>query len=284
MKIAYCFLVYDIIVPYSIWNDYFKNVSSDTYNVFIHAKYVSKSKHLPYTFNYEEIQNPIQTIHKSHISIVNATLWLWERALQDKNISHIVFLSQNCVPLYSFDILNYFIGSLSYSVISCIQGNKKERHHQLHPSMQRKIPYRFFVKQQPNMILTRQDADRFVKYPFMQYFASMECPDEHYFINIMIHVFQQKFFLRQTHYCNPDIKKTQAIVFDSLTDTFLQRIRSNGFLFLRKVQNHPQYTHLLLFQSKKKEKNMESKSESESESESNFTHAIVPSTITGIIS
>jgi hypothetical protein len=236
--------VYDRIVPYSIWNAYFESASLDSYDVFIHAKYVSTT--IPYTFSYQEIENPVHTVDKSHISIVDATMALWRRALEDKEVSHIVFLSQNCVPLYSFDILNSLIASLPYSVISCIPGNKKERHAQLHPSMQKKIQYASFVKQQPNMIVTRQDAERFVQYPLTQYFSLMQCPDEHYFINVMISVFRQKCFLRQTHYCNPDIQKTQAIVFDQLTDSFLQSIRQQGFLFLRKVQNKPEYISMLL--------------------------------------
>jgi hypothetical protein len=243
MKIAYCFLVYDTIVPYSIWNAYFESASLDRFCVFIHAKYVAKS--IPYTFPYQQIENPVHTVDKSHISIVEATLALWRRALMDKEVSHLVFLSQNCVPLYSFEVLNACMLSLPYSVLSCIPGNKKERHAQLHSSMQKRIPYTSFVKQQPNMILTRRDAERFVKYPLTRYFSSMQCPDEHYFINVMTSVFRQKCFLRQTHYCNPDVRRTQAVVFDQITDSFLRRIRQEGFLFLRKVRNRPEYIQLL---------------------------------------
>jgi len=233
MKIAYCFLVYHDIVPYSIWNQYFVNQSQENYCVYIHSKY--KTNSLLYTFPYQEVPNPIPTIRKSHISIVEATLYLWKNALIDKEVTHIMFLSQNCIPLYPFDKLNTFLGSLPYSMISCIHGNKKERHKQMHPTLQKKIPYTSFVKQQPNMLITREDAELFIQYPMIHFFSNMECPDEHYFINLIMYFFNKKIFMKQTHYCNPDPNKTQAVTFHHLSPKQLKDIQSKGYLFMRKV-------------------------------------------------
>ena len=74
MTIAFCFLTYDVIVRYDIWNLFFKDIDVEKYRVFIHPK--SNFLHEKYTFPYQIVKNRIITNRKDNINIVRATLRL----------------------------------------------------------------------------------------------------------------------------------------------------------------------------------------------------------------
>ena len=38
-KIAFCFLIYDIINHEELWNIFFQNVDTNKYNIYIHYKF-----------------------------------------------------------------------------------------------------------------------------------------------------------------------------------------------------------------------------------------------------
>jgi hypothetical protein len=66
----------------------------------------------------------------------------------------------------------------------------------------------------------------------------MICPDEHYFINILLYVLKKDIIKQQTHFCNYDLQKTQALEFKNIGYNFINNIRNMGFLFMRKVDNN----------------------------------------------
>jgi len=101
--------------------------------------------------------------------------------------------------------------------------------------MKKYIYYNNFVKQQPNMILIRDDVKDLINNNFIGHFANMECPDEHYFINIMMYVFKKKIIKQQINFCNNDFSRTQALEFKNVSSEFINHIRNHGFLFMRKV-------------------------------------------------
>jgi len=235
-KIAFCFLTYDVIIRNDIWNRFFNGVDPNKYIVFIHPKNRIDGF---YTFQYQYVKNPIYTKSKTDISIVKATLQLLKEAYtEDNSITHFIFLSQSCIPLYNFQKIYEKISAMNMSVISCIQKNKLNRYNSLDPNMKRYIhPYLFF-KQQPNMVLTREDVMRFIKEDYTEYFRGLECPDEHYFINIMINLFKTKFKIKQITFCNPDLSRTQALEFNNINNDFLNKVRDLGFLFIRKIEKN----------------------------------------------
>ena len=235
MKIAYCFLTYNDIIRYELWNTYFESIpeeQSDSYHVFIHPKSTLKYAS-NYRFHYSILNNPVNTKGKSHISIVEATLRLFEEVPTD--FTHIVFLSQSCIPLYSGSVLHPLIGRFETSVLSCHLNNSKERFFELSAAIKKKISFQQFVKQQPNMILVREDVEELIKYNYTHYFKNMECPDEHYFINILLYVLKKKIIKKATHFCNNDLNKTQALEFKNVDNIFINNIRNLGFLFMRKL-------------------------------------------------
>jgi hypothetical protein len=232
-KIAFCFLTYQDIVTINVWNNFFKNIDTNKYSVWIHPKNnIDISK---YIFPVNIIKNKIITKSKTDISIVLATLQLLRESYSDE-ITHYIFLSQSCIPLYNFDILYKIISQTDKSILSYIQNNKKERYYQLvGNNIQNFITYQQFVKQQPNMILVKDDVELIIKKDYTPFFYKMECPDEHYFINVLLYIFKKQIIKQQTHFCNHDLHKTQALEFLNINKIFINDIRSKGFLFMRKV-------------------------------------------------
>ena len=236
MKIAFCFLTYNNIIREDIWNKFFENIDKEKYEVFIHPKNIISNK---YNFKYNIIKNVINTKNKYDISIVYATINLFKHAYNfDKNISHFIFLSQSCIPLYNFDILYNIIIKFPYSVISSINYNKKERYYKLSNFMKKNIKYDNFVKQQPNMILINSDVQLLLNNNLVDHFRYMESPDEHYFINIFLNIFKCKIIKNQINFCNYDLQKTQALEFNNIDIQIINYIRKYGFIFMRKINKN----------------------------------------------
>jgi hypothetical protein len=235
MKIAFCFLTYDDIIRYDIWNKFFENIDENTYDIFIHPKNIGINI-TKYKFKYNIIKNKIITKAKDHISIVYATIRLLEEAYNyDKNISHFIFLSQSCIPIYKFETIYKIISASYYSIISSINNNRKDRYYKLSSILKTNIHINNFVKQQPNMMLIRDDVNELIKNNYCVYFENIQCPDEHYFINVLIYVLKKNIIQKQINFCNPDFNRTQALEFNNINQNFINKVRKYGFLFMRKV-------------------------------------------------
>ena len=232
--IIFCFLTYGNIVTYKYWNRFFENIDKSKYQVFIHPK--NNININLYTFQINKVKNIIPTISKSHISIVKATLELLKESYSN-NGSHYIFLSQNCIPLYNFIELEKIIINCDKSLVSYINNNKKERYVQLTEKIKNFINYYQFVKQQPNMILIKDDVYDLIKNDLTNHFQYMTCPDEHYFINILLFILKKNIIKQQTHFCNYDLSKTQALEFKNINNNLINKIKEMGFLFMRKVLN-----------------------------------------------
>lgn len=235
--LLFCFLTYTDIESIGLWNSFFEQIPTLKYKVFIHPKF--NIHHDKYTFPVHVVKKKVPTISKSHISIVSATLQLLKEAFEQSEGmgTHFFFLTQHCIPLYPFHFYEKMLANLNRSLVSCLQSTSKERFFQLHPSMHRFLTHSQFVKQQPNMILIKEDVELLIKHDFQQYFQKMICPDEHYFINVLLYILKRNIIKQQTHFCNFNINRTQALNFNQLVDdqNFIKQIRQKGYLFLRKV-------------------------------------------------
>ena len=232
--IIFCFLTYNNIVTYRYWNKFFENINKSKYQVYIHPKNNINTN--LYSFNINKVKNIIPTINKSHISIVKATLELLKESYCNDG-SHYIFLSQNCMPLYNFNEFEEILKKCNKSIISYINHNKKERYLQLTEKIKQFISFQQFVKQQPNMILIKEDVYDLIKNDLTYHFRYMTCPDEHYFINILLFILKKNIIKQQTHFCNYDLSKTQALEFKNLNINLINKVKSMGFLFIRKVMN-----------------------------------------------
>lgn len=231
--IIFCFLTYNDIIPFRFWNSFFKNIDTNKYQVWIHSKFNVNEK--IYDFPIHKVKNKIKTVSKSHISIVQATLQLLKESSENKQSKYFIFCTQNCIPLYDFSFYEKFLQNLNKSILSFIDFNKKDRYKYLNEKIKKFISYNQFVKQQPNMILIKDDVKLLIENDMTYYFKNMECPDEHYFINILLYIFKKNIIKSQTHFCNFDNTKTQALEFKNINFNLIQYIKNKGYLFMRKV-------------------------------------------------
>jgi hypothetical protein len=237
-KICFCFLTYYGLERVDIWNNFFKDIDTELYKVYIHPKFSTFSID-EYKFPINIVKDTINTTGKTNISIVNATLKLLETAYNDnKELTHYIFLSQSCIPIYNFKVIYNITSSFDKSVISKKDNNKKERYFQLNHYLKKYINYQQFTKQQPNMILVSNDVSKVLKNNFTQYFSNMICPDEHYFINILLYLLNSKIIFNQIVFCNYNLDATQGIEFNYIDEKLIKNIRSIGFLFMRKVNKN----------------------------------------------
>ena len=210
--IIFCFLTYYDIIPIKYWNNLFKDIDNNKYQVWIHSKFNVNQK--IYNFPINIIKNKIKTNNKSDISIVKATIQLFKESIENNDKARIfIFCSQNCIPLYDFNFYYNLMLNLKKSIISCINFNSKNRYYDLHPYIRNLILYDDFVKQQPNMLLIKDDVELILKNDFTEYFSNLQCPDEHYFINVLLNIYKKNIIKSQTHFCNFDLSKTQALNF-----------------------------------------------------------------------
>jgi hypothetical protein len=100
-KIAFCFLIYDIINHEELWNVFFKNVDKNKYNIYIHYK---SSKPLKYFEKYK-LDNCIETKYEDQTIPLAYNILFRKAYTEDKENYKFVIVSGACIPLKSFDFM-----------------------------------------------------------------------------------------------------------------------------------------------------------------------------------
>ena len=245
-KIAFCFLTYSDLDRSFIWQKYLEN-NLDRCNIYIHPKFPLKNNFFrKFVLSNQSIT---KTYRKSDIFIVYATLLLMREAMKNVENKKIIFLSQSCFPLMSFNKLYENIMNNDFSYIKRFDNNKKGRYNQLKGRMKGLIQYKNFTKQHPNMILNRNHALYFVsKIHYLNAFKFMECPDEHFFINIINLFFPKEEIEKvkdiQICFCSFKLQNTQGIEHKIVSKILVDKLRDMGYFFMRKVtQNTRVYSN-----------------------------------------
>jgi len=109
-KIAFCFLIYDIINNEELWNTFFKNVDTNKYNIYIHYK---TNKRLKYFEKYK-LKTCIETKYEDYTIPLAYNILFREAYEQDNSNYKFVILSGSCVPLKSFDYIYHKLTSDNY--------------------------------------------------------------------------------------------------------------------------------------------------------------------------
>jgi len=179
-KIAFLFLIYNEINHENLWNDFFKNVDTNKYNIYIHYKF---SKKLIYFEKYK-LKNCIDT-KWGDISLVHAMNLLLREAYKDPMNQNFIFISNSCIPLKNF---NHVYTSLN-SDVSYFGMMKKD--HEIIPrchKLSKYIPVKYIRKASQWSILNRKHANLILedKDSLIKYFKYDGCvPDEHYYITFL---------------------------------------------------------------------------------------------------
>lgn len=238
-KIALCFLTYGNLSKPQIWRNQL-NLNDHLFSVYIHSKdYFTDN-----VYNFDEyiIPNKIHDTYWGEISLVKATLRLFQEAyLDDRNIFFIL-LSDKCIPLKPLREIYDFIIKLNNNIINETDNNCKYRYYGLNRPDEFK--YDEFKKQSQWMILKRSTVSFFLNnLKFLDYFGNtFECPDEHFFINFC-NKFKIKFINQKITYCkwNRNIIEFLSPIhpqtYESLSNSDVFRIINNHptCLFIRKI-------------------------------------------------
>ena len=180
-KIAFLFLIRDVINHERLWNDFFKDIDESKYIILINYK---EDKILEYLNEYK-LSNPIKDTKHGDISLVKAQLLLLEEALKDKDVVKMIFISESCIPLKSFDYVydKLMMDDKSY-LHECKQAECMDRNRCLglkgHYTGDRH-------KSSLWCILNRKHSEQCLieKENNLKIFSRIPCPDEHYFIMII---------------------------------------------------------------------------------------------------
>lgn len=179
-KIAFCFLIFDIINHEELWYFFFKNIDKNKYNIYIHYKINKPLKHLD---NYK-LNNCTKTLW-GDISLVFAQNILLEEAFKDKDNTNFIFISNSCVPLKSFNYIYDFLkDDFSYFSIT-----KKEQCFPRCDKSLRFIDYKYIQKASQWCILNRTHTKLMLEnIDYIHWFNYKgTIPDEHCYITKIFH-------------------------------------------------------------------------------------------------
>lgn len=174
-KIAFLFLIYDVINHEELWNIFFKNIDKNLYNIYIHYKYNVPLKY----FEKNKLDFCMKTKY-ADISLVKAQNLLLSKGLTDENNTHFIFISNSCVPFKSFiTIYNFLKDDMSYFNLST--------HSQCFPRCNKTLQYidkQYIQKASQWCILCRNHANMLINdSDYLSWFNySNTVPDEHCYI------------------------------------------------------------------------------------------------------
>jgi hypothetical protein len=227
-KIAFCFLIYDIINHEELWNLFFNNIDPNKYSIYIHYKNNISLKY----FNKYKLKKRIQTKY-ADISLVKAQNILLYEALKDLDNTNIIFLSGSCIPVKPFDYI-YNILKPEYSYFSEVSQNG------CFPRCDLSLEYvdkKYIFKTSQWCIINRRHADLMLKYKdYLKWFSKIYAADEHcYITNIMHHNLENEICNEfDPTYVNWSKGGPRPLTYNSITDENLLLLVSSKHLFARK--------------------------------------------------
>ncbi|MDR0310647.1 MAG: tetratricopeptide repeat protein [Acidobacteriota bacterium] len=257
MKLAFLFLTRDNHNQGQLWETFFSGLSPERYSIFCHPKFPDRVTQ-PFLKN-SIIPELIPTKH-AEISIVHATRLLLAHALRDIHNDGFILLSESCVPLFDFNRIydTFARNGKSFIGYSGVDKNKKtviEETVIRWRCLRNKsfVPLDKFAKQHQWMYLRRETAEIFIEHDHTGIFEDVYASDEHYFINLLIHLnlpledlilnrqitfvnwrdYEEKIVIKQNS--NSELKVISPKTYYSLSAEDVVLARETGHLFFRKV-------------------------------------------------
>jgi hypothetical protein len=178
-KLAFCFLINDIINHEELWHIFFKNVDTNKYNIYIHYK---SNEPLTYFEKYK-VTSTIATSW-GDISLVKAQNILLQSAISCADNTHFIFLSNSCIPLKPFDyVYQHLQDAYSYFNI-CDQSQCFPRCNSLLDLIHKEC----IQKASQWCILNRKHTELLLtNTAYIEWFAGCFAPDEHCYITTLFY-------------------------------------------------------------------------------------------------
>jgi hypothetical protein len=180
-KIAFCFLIYDVINNEELWNIFFKNVDTNKYNIYIHYKF---NKPLKYFEKYK-LNDCVETKY-ADVSLIHAHNLLFKKAYVE-GCNKIISLSQSCIPFKSFDHIYNFLTRDDFGHFNVMPQT------QCFPRCNNLLNYydKNVIQKSYNwFILNRKICESIVNFDKQKIddqYGSIYAPEEHYFITNVFH-------------------------------------------------------------------------------------------------
>ena len=228
--LAFCFLVYDEIVREDIWIKYFEKISSDKYKIFVNSKTPNKIKKSPF-FAAKQIPHPVRNTAWGKFSLITAQNALFKEAFKNPDITHFILVSHNTIPIKPFHEL---YNSLDHhSIIDYRRSEDWEHRRRYYGINNPQFHIDHFFVQSQWCILTRIHTNLIIKdFNYIKaIFSTMRIPDEHCYINYLIHYKKALFIINQP---------STLVDFSNGTPNIFKHINSstisgNPAFFIRKV-------------------------------------------------
>lgn len=114
MSLAFCFLLKESVKHGEIWEEFFKGDSKNTHNIYSHVKEVTKD-----TQDWIK-ENKIKTMKTGWCeeNLVYVWIKLLKEAIKNKKNKYFMILSDECIPLYTYNQIYKKITSSSKSCIN----------------------------------------------------------------------------------------------------------------------------------------------------------------------
>lgn len=225
-KIAFCFLIYDIINHEELWNLFFNNIDPNKYSIYIHYK---NSAPLTY-FNKYKLKKRIQTKY-ADISLVQAQNVLLNEALKDPSNEHFILVSGSCIPVKPF---NYIYETLNpeYSYFSNTSQNR------CFPRCNDALKYvdrKYIYKTSQWCILNRKHASLMTtSRGYLKWFSKIHAADEHCYITSIMYNNLQDEIYTETDPTYVDWCRGDPYNYNNISDEELLSLVSSKHLFARK--------------------------------------------------
>jgi hypothetical protein len=176
-KISFLFLIYDQIHHEDLWKAFFNGVDPNLYTIHIHYKTQKPLK----WFEAHKLKQTIDTKYADY-SLILAHNRLLEEALKDADVYKTINLSQSCIPLKPFQTVYDELTSTPCSIFNEAPQNQCERCTSLFPYIRKDKVFKssnwFILNREHALIATQSHRE-------MEWFRSIESPEEHYFITII---------------------------------------------------------------------------------------------------
>lgn len=217
MKIAFCFLTCKNLNNPVLWKHFFTN--NEKFNIYIHNKEEINDEYGIYS-----IPNKIDT-KWGDISLVKATMILFEEAFKNKENEYFLLLSESCIPLHNFNFIYDKIINKNGSIINIFES--KDKNHQW-------------------ILLKRDLLEWFINNKCFDDYKDFKTPDEFYFIDLInknnlrnkfkIYDIPLTFVNWKDLSSNPKYRISPK-TYDNLNNKEYNNIVANKYLFARKFSD-----------------------------------------------
>jgi hypothetical protein len=235
MKLALCFLVYDRIEYEKLWVSWIGE--NTNVNIYIHSKY-----EFLYDSNIKFTQIPTVDTAWGGIGIVNATIKLFEKAIED-NCDRMILLSQNCIPVKKLSyVMNFFENDSRSFINRCFDDpnniNSTTNRFPRFNNLLKYMPAEQIIKHTQWIILNKEHTHKLLdsSEKILSWLEGIHCPDEIWALpflhneNICMDI--------QTTYIDWSKKGSHPKLFSELSVEELQKILLGPSLFARKFDNN----------------------------------------------